>query len=85
MEPEALGAVSFQQRIELANFTGSQGTGGTMLVPGQFITYATPEEYINGNIFTRITSQSRTIDPRFNTAFQFQSPREARVAVGIEW
>jgi hypothetical protein len=45
------------------------------------------KEYINGNgnTFTRITSQSRTIDPRFNKAFQFQSPREARVAVGIEW
>lgn len=58
-----------------------------MLTPGQFVTYATPEAYINGNgnIFTLATAQGRTIDPRFNKAMQFQGPREARIAVGVEF
>jgi hypothetical protein len=77
----------WDQRAVLATFTGSQGTGGTMLTPGQFVTYATPEAYINGNgnIFTLATAQGRTIDPRFNKAMQFQGPREARIAVGVEF
>jgi hypothetical protein len=83
----------WDQRTVLANFTGSQGTGGTMLTPGQFVNYTAPGVtdpsglYINGNgnILTLAAAQGRTNDPRFNKAFQFQAPREARIAVGIEF
>jgi Carboxypeptidase regulatory-like domain/TonB dependent receptor/TonB-dependent Receptor Plug Domain len=76
----------WDERNELGNFTGGQGSPN-MLAPGQSVSYATPEDYINGNgdIFTRIKTQHRIIDPRFNLPFQFQNPREARIAVGIEW
>jgi hypothetical protein len=58
-----------------------------MLAPGNTVSYATPEAYINGNgdIFSRIKAQGLVVDPRFNLPFQFQGAREARFAVGIEW
>jgi hypothetical protein len=76
----------FDERNVLGNFTGGQGNPN-MLVSGQSVSYPTPEAYINGNgdIFARIKSQGKTVEPRFNLPFQFQNPREARVALGIEW
>src|SRR5205085_10942910 len=74
----------FDQRGVLGNYTGGQGAQN-LLAPGQFVTYRTPEDYLNGNgdIFEKI--KTKVADPRFNLPFQFQSPREARIAIGIEW
>jgi hypothetical protein len=76
----------FDERNVLSNFTGGQGNPN-MLVSGQFVPYKTPEAYINGNgdIFTQIKTRGLTVEPRFNRAQQFQDPREARIAFGIEW
>jgi hypothetical protein len=76
----------FDERNVLGHFTGGQGNPN-LLVSGQSVAYARPEDYINGNgdIFNRIKTQGRIVDPRFNLPFQFQNPREARFAVGIEW
>jgi hypothetical protein len=76
----------FDERNVIDRFTGGQGNPN-MLVSGQSVTYATPEDYINGNgnIFSLIKSQGRLVDPRFNLPRSFQGAREARFAVGIEW
>lgn len=76
----------FDERNVLARSTGGQGVPN-MLLSGQSVSYPTPEAYINGNgdIFARIKSQGKVVDPLFNLPFQFQNPREARVALGIEW
>lgn len=76
----------FDQRAVLSHFTGGQGNPN-MLVSGQFVPYLTPEAYINGNgdIFAQIKARGLTVDPRFNLGQQFQDPREARIAIGIEW
>lgn len=76
----------FDERNTLARSTGGQGVPN-LLLSGQSVTYATPQDYINGNgdIFSRLASQGKVKDPLFNLPFQFQAPREARIAVGIEW
>jgi carboxypeptidase family protein/TonB-dependent receptor-like protein len=76
----------WDERNVIGQYTGGQGAQN-MLAPGQSVSYAKPEDYINGNgnIFSLIKSQNRIVDPRFNLPFQFQTPREARFAIGIEW
>jgi hypothetical protein len=76
----------WDERNVIGHYTGGQGAQN-MLAPGQTVSYAKPEDYINGNgnIFALIKSQGRAIDPRFNLPFQFQGAREARFAFGIEW
>lgn len=80
----------WDERNVLGRFTGGQGAQN-LLAPGQFVAYRTPEEYINGNgnLFTRINAGiaagTLSRDPRFNLPFQFQAPREARFAIGIEF
>jgi hypothetical protein len=76
----------FDERNTLSTFTGGQGNPN-MLVSGQFVPYKTPEAYINGNgdVFSQIKTRNLTVEPRFNLAQQFQDPREARIAIGIEW
>jgi len=76
----------WDERNVIGQYTGGQGAQN-MLAPGQTVSYAKPEDYINGNgnIFALIKSQGRAVDPRFNLPFQFQGAREARFAFGIEW
>jgi hypothetical protein len=76
----------WDSRDVIGRYTGGQGAQN-MLAPGQFVTYRTPEDYVNGNgdIFTLIKTQNRQVDPRFNLPFQFQGARNARFAVGIEF
>ena len=76
----------WDERNTIGRFTGGQGQPA-MLVSGQFVPYLTPEAYINGNgdVFTQIKARNLVVEPRFNLPFQFQGPREARVAIGLEW
>jgi len=76
----------WDERNTIGRFTGGQGSP-SMLVSGQFVPYLTPEAYINGNgdIFTQVKTRGLVVEPRFNRPFQFQGPREARVAIGLEW
>jgi hypothetical protein len=80
----------WDERNSIGFFTGGQGAQN-LLAPGQFVAYKTPEAYINGNgdLFTKIDAgiKAGTLarDPRFNLPFQFQAPREARFAIGIEF
>jgi len=76
----------WDSRDVIGRYTGGQGAQN-MLAPGQFVTYKTPQDYVNGNgdIFTLIKTQNRQVDPRFNLPFQFISPRQARFAIGIEF
>jgi hypothetical protein len=80
----------WDERNSIGFFTGGQGAQN-LLAPGQFVAFKTPEEYLNGNgnLFTKIDAgiKAGTLsrDPRFNLPFQFQAPREARFAIGIEF
>src|SRR5205085_5669765 len=53
--------------------------------PGQTLFYPTTAAFLNGNYLQDIATQKLVTDPRYLKANGFQSPREARFAIGFEW
>jgi hypothetical protein len=78
----------WDQRTETSRYTGTQdGRVNGYLISGQRVSYPNSLAYVNGNgnIFTLATAQGLIKDPRFNTPESFQTPRNARVSIGIEF
>ncbi len=65
------------------------------LAPGQVVQYGNANDSFdvafpifinsNGDWQQRIAAQGLAVDPRFGKASNFQAPREARFAVGVQW
>jgi antitoxin (DNA-binding transcriptional repressor) of toxin-antitoxin stability system len=74
----------WDERNVTGRYTGGQGAQN-LLAPGQFVPFLTPEAYVNGNGNLLTLARTKVLDPRFNLPFQFQEPRVARFAIGIEF
>lgn len=75
-------------RVNVTNLWDERNTTEqfrVILGPGQVLFYPTTDAFLNGNFQQDIVTQKLVTDPRYLKANGFQSPREARFAVGVQW